>query len=265
MERHGLQPAGCEQHCLALKRICESRQDAHETQLADRRFDELSEAQLPPCVSERASFMAPYPLMRTVTHPYREAYPDTHSHFRPTRIHHLPYAATCVPFRWMLRESVEGNAKKNDIGLATRLQLGWILEREPQIKNRNGSVVTTSWVQEADNQAALLETFFGALRPQESLCFFYAKRTPLSKQSRRVIIGIGRVLAVGAGQEHNYAPDQSGELRSMIWERSIGHSIRPTFTDGFLFPYHEALELAEREGLDAEQFVAFAPDEQFAT
>ncbi|WP_420617294.1 ATP-dependent DNA helicase [Candidatus Palauibacter sp.] len=33
--------------------------------------------------------------------------------------------------------------------------------------------------------------------------------------------------------------------------------------DGFLFPYQEVLALAEREGVDPEEFVAFAPDEHF--
>ena len=35
------------------------------------------------------------------------------------------------------------------------------------------------------------------------------------------------------------------------------------FKDGFLFPYQEALELAEEEDVDPEEFVAFAPDECF--
>ena len=70
-----------------------------------------------------------------------------------------------------------------DIGLAERLQLGWVPDREPDMK------FETSWVQEKDNQLALLDTFFGAVTPEESLCFFYAKRTPLSEQSRRVIVG----------------------------------------------------------------------------
>ncbi len=49
----------------------------------------------------------------------------------------------------------------------------------------------------------------------------------------------------------------------MLWERNVGHSIRPGFADGFLFPYQEALALAEREGVAPETFVAFAPDEHF--
>ena len=49
----------------------------------------------------------------------------------------------------------------------------------------------------------------------------------------------------------------------MLWERNVGHSVRPGFADGFLFPYQEALALADREGVDPEEFVTFAPDEHF--
>jgi len=38
---------------------------------------------------------------------------------------------------------------------------------------------------------------------------------------------------------------------------------RPGFQDGFLFPYVELLQLAQEQGLDPEQFVAYAPDEAF--
>ena len=172
------------------------------------------------------------------------------------------YSAACVPYRWMLREKVEGNAKDGEIGLAERLQIGWVPDREPDIRNHQGKEVETDWVQERENQLALLDTFFGALRPEESLCFFYAKRTPLSEQSRRVIVGVGRVLSVGEATEYSYRVKKS-PLRCVLWERNVGHSVRPGFADGFLFPYQEALGLAEREGVDPEEFVAFAPDEHF--
>jgi ATP-dependent exoDNAse (exonuclease V) alpha subunit len=206
--------------------------------------------------------MAPFELQRTLTHPYARIYPETHGHLAPTQFVQPPYSAACVPFRWMLREKVEGKPQEGEIGLAEQLKLGWVPEREPVIRDRNGKEVDTDWVQERDNQLALLDTFFGALRPGESLCFFYAKRTPLSDQSRRVIIGVGRVLSVGEATEYNYhVPNPL--LRCVLWERNIGHSIRPGFADGFLFPYQEILELANREGFNPEEFVAFAPDEYF--
>ena len=248
--------------CLVLPRIGENRRDDVEARCAGRRLDELDRANLPPCVGERVSFMAPFALRRTVTHPYTELYPETHGQFVPTRFVQPAYSAACVPFRWMLRENVEGSAKDGEIGIAERLKIGWVPDREPDIRNHQGKQVETAWVQERENQLALLDTFFGALRPEESLCFFYAKRIPLSEQSRRVIVGVGRVLSVGDVTEYAYT-DENPPLRSVLWERNVGHSIRPAFVDGFLFPYHEALALAERDGVDAEEFVAFAPDEHY--
>ena len=185
--------------CLILPRIGEGRRDEVETRCASRRFDELDPANLPPCVDERVSFMAPFSLTWTKTHPYREFYPETHHHFAPTRFVQPPYSAACVPFRWMLRENVEGNPKEGEIGTAERLKIGWVPEREPDIRSRAGKEVETDWIQERENQLALLDTFFGALRPEESLCFFYAKRTPLSEQSRRVIVGGGSGAFRGRG------------------------------------------------------------------
>ena len=248
--------------CLILPRIGEGRRDEVEKRCAGRRLDELDAADRPPCVGERVSFMAPFALGRTMTHPYTKRFPATHGHFVPTRFLQPAFSAASVPFRWMLRERVEGGGNDAQAGIAERLKIGWAPDREPDIRDSRGRQVETAWVQERENQLALLDTFFGALRPEESLCFFNAKRTPLSEQSRRVIVGVGRVLSVGAATEHAFT-GQKPLLRSVLWERNVGHSIRPGFADGFLFPYREALALAEREGIDPEDFVAFAPDEQF--
>ena len=248
--------------CLILPRIGEGRRDEVEVRCASQRLDELDRADVPPCVGERVSFMAPFALTRTMTHPYTEFYPESHGHFAPTRFVQPAYSAACVPFRWMLREKVEGSAKDGEIGIAERLKIGWVPDREPNIRNHQGDEVETAWVQERENQLALLDTFFGALRPEESLCFLYAKRTPLSEQSRRVIVGVGRVLSVGEATEYAYKGEKP-PLRCVLWERNVGHSVRPGFADGFLFPYQEALALAEREGVDPEEFVAFASDEHF--
>ena len=248
--------------CLILPRIGEGRRDDVEARCAGQRLDDLDRADLPPCVGERVSFMAPFALTRTMTHPYKEFYPETHGHFEPTRFVQPESSAACVPFRWMLREKVEGSAKDGEIGIAERLKIGWVPDREPDIRNHQGKEVETAWVQERENQLSLLDTFFGALRLEESLCFFYAKRTPLSEQSRRVIVGVGRVISVGEPTEYEYKV-KNPPLRCVLWERNVGHSVRPGFADGFLFPYQEALALAEREGVDPEKFVAFAPDEHF--
>lgn len=152
--------------CLILGRIGAGKRDEVEARCAGRRLDELAADDLPPCVGERVSFMAQFDLSRTMNHPYVALYPETHRHFVPTRFVQPAYTAACVPFQWMLREKVEGDAKKGEVGLAERMQLGWAPDREPIIHNRFGKEVETDWVQERDNQLALLDTFFSALRPR---------------------------------------------------------------------------------------------------
>ena len=245
--------------CLVLPRVADNKLDDLEETIATQSLDDLSPKQLPPCFGERVSFMAPVDLEREIRHPYVKSNTDQYGHIEPTRFVQPKYSAACVPFRWMLREEVEGGDNDGGQGLAERLQLGWIPDREPDLDFK------TAWVQERDNQMLLLDTFFSALRPHESLCFFYAKRTPLSEQSqRRVIVGVGRVLSIGKGTEYSYSTDNP-PLRNAIWERNIGHSIRPgsNHIDGFLFPYVELLELMESDGIDPEPFVAYAPDEHF--
>jgi hypothetical protein len=136
--------------CLILPRIGEGKRDEIELRCAGRRLDELSADDLPPCVGERVSFMAPFDLSRTMRHPYAETSPETHGHFAPTRFVQPSCSAACVPFRWMLRGRVEGDPKNNEPGLAERLKLGWIPDREPDLK------FTTAWVRQRDNQLALL-------------------------------------------------------------------------------------------------------------
>ena len=52
--------------CLILPRIGKGRLDDVEARCASRRLDELDRADLPPCVGERVSFMAPFALTRTM-------------------------------------------------------------------------------------------------------------------------------------------------------------------------------------------------------
>lgn len=244
--------------CLVLGRVADGRRDDVEMRYAGRKFNELAEEDVPPCVKERGSFMAPFDIRRAMNHPYAQT-SRTHGHFAQTPFVQGAYTAACVPFRWMLRESVEGNARKQQAGLAEDMQLGYAPDAEPDIG------FPTAWVQAKDNQLALLDTFFSAIRPQGSLCFFYAKQTPLSERPERVIVGVGRVTSVGDSTEYSYNTSDP-PLRSVLWERNVGHSLRPPssgLVDGFIFPYQQLAELADTESIDAEELVAFAPNELF--
>ena len=79
-----------------------------------------------------------------------------------------------------------------------------------------------------------------------------------------MLVGAGRVKSVGPLTEYQYDRLTDGKLRSMLWERMVGHSIRPDFSDGFILPYHEALERSrDGEEFDPSAVVALTPQDRF--
>jgi hypothetical protein len=150
--------------------------------------------------------------------------------------------------------------RKHAAELAEEYELGYELELEDRADELIG--FPTRWVQQKPNQLVMLESFFSAIEPERSLCLFYAKRTPLSEGPRRVLIGAARVLSMQPAPEYQYLGE--GELRSVMWEWPVRHSLRPDFKDGFLLPYHELLQFADEDpAFDLESCVAFAPDDHW--
>lgn len=233
--------------CLRLGRIASERKDEVEVATAGTPWRDLPVENLPPCAAERAGFMSETARTVTKRHPYA-SWNDVYRRFLPTSFDLPPFSADCVPFRWMLRESA--------VELADGLQLGYQTELEDAV-DIEAELGQTTWVQHAENQQLLLDTFFSAIREETSLAFIYAKETPLTDDPRRVLIGVGRVRRVH--QVTPYVQEGAG-FGSVLWERVIEHSIRPTMEDGFLLPYHDLLGLAD-VGVDPSDYVVLVPDE----
>lgn len=252
--------------CMVLVNIGEKRRDEHEAKCAGQQIDQLPEKDWPPCVEERATFLAPFEITRTITHPYVKASPSTHGHLKPTKFKVPAYSAPAIPFNWLLRERVVGT--EGVPGLAERLQLGFDAEIEPVLdfhegKGEDGEDKAPAWLNARYNQLCLLDTFFSAIERDMSLCFFYAKRTPLAPEdTRRVIVAVGLVTGIGPAVEYDRNVDDEDCLRAVTFERNVMHSIRPDLKNGFVFPYQALLEKCEEdETLDPASFVAFAPDD----
>jgi len=237
--------------CLILRNIRSSRDDVKEKSLAGKSWEDLDQTDFPPCVGEHGHFMAPYELTRQLSHPYA-VNSRAHQHLRPTTLRYPAFSAAAVPFQWMLREYAYKKAEN--------LNLGFQHELEKRADELMG--FKTSWVQEKINQLIMTDTFFSAIQPQKSLVFFYAKRIPLVEDTRRVLIGVGRVTQIDDWVEYNY--EGEGELKSVLWERAIHHSIRNEFENGFILPYHKLIKyLIDHPKNDPNDFVAFVPDDQF--
>ncbi len=240
--------------CLRLKRIAIDRDDSAEEAVAKKSIKDLQQTHWPCCVAERVAFMAPFEYTRMANHPYNRGPETNHGHFKPTALRHPPYSAPAVPYAWMLRESMQEKAEEFALDVQA--------EREPDLGFK------TQWVQDHLNQTALLDCFAGHLKPQRSLCFFYSKHVPFMEDpaGSRILVGVGRVVHVGLAQEYAYATSQlKGKLRSMLWERMVQHSIRSDFKDGFLLPYHAAIDMATADPeFDPADFVALSPSDRLS-
>ncbi|HMD56386.1 MAG TPA: hypothetical protein VKG82_02825 [Solirubrobacteraceae bacterium] len=239
--------------CTVLKRIKKEKDPIAEQADAGTVFADVSDG-VPPCVWERGSFMrdkaATYPRL----HPYRNSLP--YAHFTETQQRMAPYSLEILPFRWMLMDEHERH---------TRL---WGIEVDRSLEEEINSKLgfTPEWMQDRGNQLALLDSFFSALCPRQSLVLLYAKDLPLVEEREpgaRYLVGAGFVDAVDPVIEWEYSSLAPGDLRAVIWDRGVAHSIRPSCSDGFLLPYQQLLKDPDLSGTDLGPFVARAPAEFF--
>jgi len=211
--------------CVDLDRIREARNEQAEEAVAGQPFGTLGANELPPCIAESAAFMNDSEWWRVVEHPYQSITraASTHGHLRPTRVEVPAYSTFAVPFLWMLRESQE----RIDDSLPVELPP----DEEPPFHS--------PWVFSAARQEALGQLFFGRLTEGRSLITFYTKSGhPLGDKINRLVVGIGRIDAVGPPL---YYEAGSGPVYP-LWDRIIRHSLRPDGHDGFILPYHDYLE-----------------------
>lgn len=226
----------------------------------------INDSNLPPCISERGSFLSPNEYTREINHRYKEINNPLFKDFGPCPFHHKPYSFSTVPFRWVMKSPT--SFKKHDHTdfahksvKAIEFEVDYKTELEQKIDPKLG-FEGNIWVQDPENQKNLLDTFFGCLHAQKSLIFFYSKHTPLSEPNERVIIGVAKVSKTpGDIQEYKFPKNYSGH-RSYPWDRLVEHTLRPKDGEGFLLPYHEILEYADKNNadIDLHGFVVPAPD-----
>lgn len=238
--------------CLILKNCALNRDDEKEQGLAGELLSNLDEKDYPVCIGERATFMAPFAIHKTLTHPYADSSPDTHGHLNPTRVQFPSFSAAAVPYHWMLKENAKDKTSVYD--------LNYDEAREPQMAWAKGG--NDHWVQEIDNQKALLNCFFQHLQAESSLVFFYAKQVPFVEESGRVLAGVGRIKKIIPSEAYEGSNKRFG---AAYWEHMILHSIRQDNKDGFILPYHQALDYQqEHPEFDPADLAVIVPsDKQF--
>lgn len=236
--------------CLVLKNCALNRNDEQECSLAGKSLKDLSEDNYPVCIGERAVFMAPFTINRTLSHPYAESSPDTHGHLKPTRIQMPAFSAAAVPYHWMLKENAKDKSSVYD--------LNYDEQREPQLAWANNG--NDHWVQEIDNQKSLLNCFFEHLQEEISLVFFYAKQVPFVETSGRILVGVGKINKIIESEAYEGSNRRFG---AAYWEHMIMHSIRQDGKNGFLLPYHDALEYQNMNpNFDISELAVIVPNDK---
>lgn len=232
--------------CLRLRNIAENRDDEVEIAICGQCMaDHVGDLS---CISEGACFMSSREIVKRTIHPYKKTSKSTHGHFLPTDVTYPAYSFPGRPFAWTMKENIK---KWKDV-----YNIDYRPEREPKLN------FDTIWVQEAENQKAIFDYFYGDIVENESLCIAYAKQVPFVEDTRRVVIGIGHVKKIIPAVEHNHTNENS--LRSMTWETMICHSIREDHKDGFLIPYRKMMNYAETHpDFDMASITVFAPDDAF--
>lgn len=237
--------------CLRLKNISSSRDDELEGKLSGCPI-KGHEAEIP-CLSEGGCFMSPDSYIKMSIHPYKASNYKTHGHFLETELVYPPFSLPARPFGWtMLRKG-----KNDNIGnLVRKLAIDYDPYREPHLP------FPTNWVQDATNQRAIFKTFYEDVQVGASLVIPYAKQVPFIDDAKRVVMGIGRITSITDPPEHKHT--DAGDLRSILWETMLGHSIRDDRKDGFLLPYREMMEYAaDHPEFDIRTITVFAEDDYF--
>lgn len=241
--------------CLKLKNISSNRMDSLEGELAGQSVK--GHEQDIPCVSEGGFFMSSDTLSKTTVHPYKKNNPKTHGHFRDTELVFPPFSFPARPFAWTMIYKIDAFGHKHSIeALADQYGINYDPDFEPDLG------WNTNWIQDAENQREIFKTFYEDVEVDKSLVIAYAKRVPFVENAKRIVMGLGFVKSIVEPPEHNHTDD--GNLRSILWETMIGHSIREDRKSGFLLPYKEMMDYAEKHpDFDISSIAVFADDEYF--
>ena len=241
--------------CRILPRIDNSKDPSKELP-----SQTIEDHNFPPCIAEKGTFLSPRSYLRNIEHSWRNINPLFH-HFEACNYVHKPYSLNAVPFLWM-RKNKATDPSPHYCHQAAVYELDYKIDLEDEIDKQLG-FDGNSWVQHPHNQKVLLDAFFGCLKKEESLIFFYCKHTPFSEPNERTIVGVAKVRGeIGDILNYGFNENEDNGHRSYPWDRCVQHSLTDTDPEGFLLPYHDIIDYCENEGLDIDyqEFAAYAPD-----
>ena len=209
------------------------------------------------CLAEGGFFMSQDSHTETRFHPYKKNNYGPHGHFMPTDLEYPPFSFPARPFSWLMLKREDPHGIWHDIeDEAKKRGIDYDPYKEPNLEWQ------PNWVQDAVNQREIFKVFYEDVEIDKSLAVVYAKQVPFIEESKRIVMGIGFVKYIREPPEYKHT--DAGEFRSILWETMIEHSIREDRKNGFLMPYKEMMEYAEKHpDFDISSIAVLTDDEYF--
>jgi len=109
-----------------------------------------------------------------------------------------------------------------------------------------------TWIEDVRLQRALLDRFWDKLEEEKSLVVFYVNSTPAVEDTKRVVVGIGRLKKKYKQTFYGKNEDKPGP--NVVWQRRLNHNYP---NEGFRIPYQEYIE----QGVDTKNIALVVPPE----
>lgn len=202
--------------CIALPHIRESKNEEAEEEIKCKCLSDVAEGKLNiPCKAD-ANVFSDKSYKVTFKHGRHDwNIPDTTENFGP-------YTFCPGPYRWMQYSEYDRIRKKFKLNL-----------RDLDSKSDK----TGAWIGDVKLQKKLLDTFWGHIEEKKSLVVFYANSAPVLEDTKRIIVGIGRISK--KGKICYYGTNEEHPGPNPVWQRRIQHNYPE---EGFRLPYQEYIE-----------------------
>lgn len=140
-----------------------------------------------------------------------------------------------APYRWLMASNYDEIRHREGLNL----------------RNLTKDEKERTWIYDVFLQEKLLKAFWNKLEAKKSFVIFYSNSTPAAEDTRRVIVGIGRIK--GMSKMLLYGPSTEMPGPNYEWSREITHCYPE---EGFRLPLQEYID----QGLNPENIMLTAPE-----
>lgn len=173
-------------------------------------------------------------------HPLKEKIPSYN--LDPCFFPGAPYSFYPAPYRWMMVDNYNSIREKENLTLRDLTNADLYYSSH---KKKN-------WIDDVRLQGVILRRFWNKLEENKSFVIFYVNSTPAVEDTKRVVVGIGRLKK--KYKETFYGRNKERPGPNYVWQRRLTHNFPK---EGFRLPYQEYIE----QGLNPQEISLVIPQE----